>query len=187
MCQQSPTEDPSPEAVWSKKTCHLCLLPIPGNTRLLREEKYLLETLTVLYQFFHLSSFYFKRCDWVLWSSFYMTLLGNWEKPVLVFFRANLDFCIYIFVRIGFLNDFKDLCIIYVTCILSLWYYWLNLFHKIDLVREERKRFSWFPFLFYLRRGINQSNWISYILRESSNWLNSRMMNRLSAYLSLWN
>lgn len=130
---------------------------------------------------------FISKGDWVLWSSFYMTFPGNWDKPVPVFFRANLDFCIYIRVCIGFLNDFKDLCIIYVTCILSLWYYWLSLLHKIDLAREERKRFSWFPFLFSLRRVIIQRNWISYILRESSNWLNSRMVNRLSIYLFLWN
>ena len=47
-------------------------------------------------------------------STYVMFVMGNWEKPLVVFCTDNLEFCICIF-PFGFLHDFKDFCIVYGT------------------------------------------------------------------------
>lgn len=59
-------------------------------------------------------TFCFKWCDWVLLLFIYLLFMGNWEKPLVVFCTDNLEFCICIF-PFGFLHDFKDFGIVYVT------------------------------------------------------------------------
>lgn len=47
-------------------------------------------------------------------STYVMFVMGDWEKPLVVFCTDNLEFCIHIF-SFGFLHDFKDFCIVYGT------------------------------------------------------------------------